>query len=242
MIVKTVFIDLDDTLWATTRNNQAALREVYLARGWARVIPSFEALREVYQPINDHLWHLYRMGEITKAELSVRRFKDPLEHFVPEVSRETLDEINADFLARTSTKKEVIPGAAELLVELRKRYRIVILSNGFTEVQRRKMTAAGLLPYIDDVVLSEMAGVNKPSKAIFDYALSRTRSRRSETVMVGDDWESDITGASNAGMPAVWFNPRRLPVPDEPLRVPLYRVTTLEEIPALLRGLVSFGG
>ena len=55
MIVKTVLIDLDDTLWATTRNNQSALREVYEAREWSRWIDSFETLRDVYQPINDHV-------------------------------------------------------------------------------------------------------------------------------------------------------------------------------------------
>lgn len=49
MIVKTVLIDLDDTLWATTRNNQSALREVYEAREWSRWIDSFETLRDVYQ-------------------------------------------------------------------------------------------------------------------------------------------------------------------------------------------------
>lgn len=239
MIVRTVFIDLDDTLWATTRNNQAALREVYEARGWSRVIPTFETLRDVYQPINDHLWHLYRMGEITKPELSVRRFREPLEHFMGPLSDEMIEEINTQFLSLTASKKEIIPGAVELLQALRERYRIVILSNGFTEVQRRKMTSAGLLPYVDHVVLSEMAGVNKPSKAIFDYALSYSRSRRSETVMIGDDWESDITGASNAGIPAIWFNPRGLATPDERLRVPLYQVRTLAEIPALLRSLTT---
>lgn len=240
MIVKTVFIDLDDTLWATTHNNQAALREVYEAREWSRVIPTFETLRDVYQPINDHLWHLYRIGEITKPELSVRRFREPLEQFMGPLSEEQIDEINTQFLSLTGSKKEIIPGAVELLEELRSRYKIVILSNGFTEVQTRKMTAAGLLPYIDHVVLSEMAGINKPSKAIFDYALSRSHSRRSETVMIGDDWESDITGASNAGIPAIWFNPHAKEVPDEPLRVPLYQIRELAEIPDLLRGLTTF--
>lgn len=240
MIVKTVLIDLDDTLWATTRNNQSALREVYEARGWSRWIDSFETLRDVYQPINDHLWHLYRIGEITKPELTVRRFKEPLEHFMGPLDESLLDEINRQFLSLTATKKETIPGAIELLQELRRRYRIVILSNGFMEVQHRKMTAAGILPYVDCIVLSEMAGINKPSKAIFDYALSRSRSRRSETVMIGDDWESDIQGADNAGLPAIWFNLRGQARSDEPLRVPLYEVSELSEIPSLLRSFTSF--
>ena len=210
MIVRAVLIDLDDTLWATTRNNQSALREVYEARGWSRWIDSFETLRDVYQPINDHLWHLYRVGEITKPELTVRRFKEPLEHFMGPLDEQLLDEINRQFLSLTATKKETIPGAIELLQELRRRYRIVILSNGFMEVQHRKMAAAGILPYVDCIVLS------------------------------GDDWESDIQGADNAGLPAIWFNLRGQARPDEPLRVPLYEVSRLSEIPPLLRSFTSF--
>lgn len=240
MIVKTLFLDLDDTLWATTRNNLNSLHEVYDARGWSDQIESFETLRDVYQPINEHLWHLYRMGEITKPELQYRRFKEPLEHFMGPLDDELLRDINREFLSRTAEKKEVIDGAMELLEELRQRYQLVVLSNGFVEVQYRKMTVAGILPYIDEVVLSEMAGVNKPSRAIFDYAFSRSHARREQTVMIGDDWESDILGASNAGIPVVWFNPRHLPRPDDPLRIPLYEVTSLAEIPSLLRGLTSF--
>lgn len=240
MIVKTVLIDLDDTLWATTRNNLASLRELYETRGWSEVIGTYEELEEVYQPINQQLWHLYRMGEITKPELQRRRFKEPLEHFMGSLDDDLIEEINREFLSRTAAKKELIPGAIELLEELRQRYRIVVVSNGFEEVQWRKMRTAGLLPYIDEVVLSETAGINKPHKAIFDYALSKASARRTETVMIGDDWESDITGASNAGLTAIWFNPAGLPRPADRLRVPLYEVASLGEIPPLLRRLVTF--
>lgn len=232
-LIKTVLIDLDETLWATRINNRDALEEVYHAHGWGEHFDSFETFFRKYEPHNDHVWDLYRIGTITKAELTLDRFRTPL---LPEISLtdEEILEINADFLSRAATKEKVIPGAIELLRELKSLYTIVILSNGFEEVQAQKMASSGLLPYIDHIVLSETAGANKPSRRIYDYAFSISRSRPSESIMIGDSWEADIIGAETAGIPAIWYNPMKLPTP-RPLRVPLHIITSLSEVIPILR-------
>lgn len=235
-MIKTVFIDLDDTLWATQENNRDALEEVFQARGWGRYFDTFDAFFDKYAPYNDHVWALYRTGSITKAELTIDRFRTPLSPEI-EMTDEEILEVNTDFLSRTSRKQKVIPGAIELLRALKPLYKVVILSNGFEEVQTRKMKSAGILPYIDHTVLSEMAGANKPSKEIFNHAFSLCGARPSETIMVGDSWEADIIGAENAGIPAIWFNPNHLPTPQE-LRVPLHVITSLDEIPPILRSYI----
>lgn len=50
------------------------------------------------------------------------------------------------------------------------------------------------------VILSEDLGVLKPWPAIFNFALSATQSELRESLMIGDSWEADITGAHGVGM------------------------------------------
>ena len=75
---------------------------------------------------------------------------------------------------------------------LRPSYRMYILSNGFREVQFKKLCNSGLAPYFKRMILSEDACIQKPHKEIFDFALKNTNSRRSESLMIGDSWEADI--------------------------------------------------
>lgn len=231
---KTILIDLDDTLWATQTNNKEAIHQLYLEEGWAGGYDSFDHFWSLYWPCNEALWHRYRHSEITKYELTIERFRRPLEairHF----TEEEILRFNERFLYLSSRKTGVVEGAIELLQYLRSLYKVVVVSNGFTEVQWRKMEVSGIAPYIDATVLSEEVGISKPYKGIFDQALSRSHTRRSEAIMIGDSWDADILGAQNAKLPSIWFNPSRLPFPEQVLRYPVAEVARLDEIPTLLR-------
>ena len=81
------------------------------------------------------------------------------------------------------------------------------------------------------MILSEDAGIQKPHKGIFDFALINTNSRRNETLMIGDCFEADIFGAHQSRIDQLWFNPQDLP-PQE--FTPTYTVKRLEEIKGIL--------
>ena len=139
--------------------------------------------------------------------------------------------VNNDFLQRTTTKTRLVEGAIELLEYLRPSYRMYILSNGFREVQDKKLRNSGLAPYFKRMILSEDAGIQKPHKGIFDFALINTNSRRNETLMIGDCFEADIIGAHQSRIDQLWFNPQGLP----PQKfTPTYTVSSLEEIKRIL--------
>lgn len=232
-MIKNIFIDLDETLWATRENNKEALKEVYNSRKWDTYFKDFESFFAKYEPHNDHVWDLYREGAITKQELTIDRFRTPL---LPEIelSDQEILEINTEFLERAAVKEKLLPGAIELLQDLHALYKLVIVSNGFEEVQAKKMDASGILPYIDYTILSESAGANKPSPKIFNYAFSVSKSRPAETIMIGDSWDADIIGAERAGIPAIWYNPRAIPTPRS-LKVPLHIISSLDEVMPILR-------
>lgn len=227
MRYKSVFIDLDDTLWDTYHNNKASLEEIFVDYHLDRHYASFEAFYDVYSPNNERLWAQYREGKIDRNTLIFDRFANVLQP-VGITSREEVLTINRDFLQRTTTKKRLIPGAIELLDYLSSfGYRLFILSNGFREVQYLKMKNTGLLPYFKRLILSEDAGIQKPNKRIFDYALINTNSRRKESIMIGDTWEADIIGAHNARMDRIWYNPEKL-LPKS--SIPFETITSLEEV------------
>ncbi|MDO4771224.1 YjjG family noncanonical pyrimidine nucleotidase [Porphyromonas sp.] len=238
-MIKTVFIDFDDTLWDTKGNNKETLKELYSLLDWGRGYGSFDVFWEKYYPYNEHLWALYRHGEISKKELMYNRFAHTLAP-VGITSEDDISEINSLFIGGTAKKTGVVEGAFALLEYLSSMYKVVILSNGFREVQRAKMTVSGIAPYIDHLVLSEDAGVSKPSKRIFDYAFSVTNSRPKETIMIGDSWEADIVGAQNARIPSIWFNPSgETRERDNIARMtPIYEVERLDQIPSLLRDML----
>ena len=139
--------------------------------------------------------------------------------------------MNHDFLMRTTTKSRIVPGAKELLEYLHPRYRLFILSNGFREVQYKKLCSAGLERYFERLILSEDAQIQKPHKGIFDFALQQTHSLRAESLMIGDCWEADIVGAYQSGIDQIWLNPKGLPTEGF---TPTYTVRSLAEIKEIL--------
>jgi putative hydrolase of the HAD superfamily len=116
--------------------------------------------------------------------------------------------------------RRALDGAIDLLVALRPHVRIGIVSNNLLDEQREKLALCGFEPFVDALVVSEEAGMSKPDPRIFHLALDRLGVPADSAVMVGDSWPADIVGARAAGVRAIWFNPRRLPRPDEPEGVP----------------------
>ncbi|MDO5524170.1 MAG: YjjG family noncanonical pyrimidine nucleotidase [Bacteroidia bacterium] len=227
---KNLFIDLDDTLWDIHQNGKECLEEIYLDYGYNRFYPTFNDYYNVYMPSNHHLWHLYRQGEIRKDELIVERFLVPVREFGIN-DAEYAKSLSDDFLDRTTRKTKLIDGTMDLLDYLKPNYRMHILSNGFREVQFKKIENSGLRPYFDKIILSEDAGINKPHPDIFTHALKSTNSRRAETLMIGDSWEADIVGARNSRIAQIWFNPAHIPADGFE---PTYTVQTLVDIKEIL--------
>ncbi|MDR2118590.1 MAG: YjjG family noncanonical pyrimidine nucleotidase [Tannerellaceae bacterium] len=231
MTYKSLFFDFDDTLWDTRSNNRECLEELYTDYRFNRYYASFEAFYDYYMPYNLTLWKQYREHQIDRKTLIVERFRHML---IPTgiTGAKAALRLNRDFLERTTRKTVLIDGTVELLEYLRPFYKMHILSNGFREVQYKKLTRSGLASYFSGVILSEDAGIQKPHKEIFDFALKNTNSRRHETLMIGDCWESDIAGAHRSKIDQLWFNPHRLPPAED--FTPTYTVCSLSEIRGIL--------
>ena len=217
MKYKDLFIDFDDTLYDTHGNAVIALSETFDYFHLDRYFEDPQVFYDAYWTANIDLWTQYAKGEITRDYLIVERFRRPLSVGKGiEVTKELCLEISDKFLDFCASKPGVIDGAHELMDYLkRKGYRMHMCSNGFHEVQYKKLDACSLHDYFNTIILSEDAGVNKPSKDYFDYALTVSGANRETTLMIGDNLRSDILGALNAGLDAMLFN--RWQVPSEEL-------------------------
>ncbi len=203
---RNLFIDLDDTVYDFSAASRESFLETYELLHYGRYFDSFEQYMSIYTPYNLELWRIYGEGKITKEELNRRRYSHPLE-VVGVNDQQLADTFCREALGRIPTKGNLVPGAIELLEYLSPKYRMYILSNGFKELQSRKMHTAGIDGYFDAVILSEDIGVNKPDSRLYRHALDHTTSALEESIMIGDMFDTDIVGAANIGMDSIYYNP-----------------------------------
>ena len=232
MKYKDLFIDFDDTLYDTYGNAVISLRETFEAFRLERFFADPQVFYDAYWAANIDLWTRYSKGEITRPYLIVERFRRPLSAGQGlDVTEPFCLEMSDKFLEFCSSKPGVVEGAHELMDYLKHQgYRMHMCSNGFHEVQYKKLAACGLKDYFDTIILSEDAGANKPSMQYFDYALRQSGADIATTIMIGDNLQTDIMGANRAGLDTILFNRWGI----EPSSVPTYMVETLRDIMKIL--------
>ncbi|MFJ2407067.1 HAD family hydrolase [Streptomyces xanthochromogenes] len=127
----------------------------------------------------------------------------------------------------------VNPGAIDGLGQLRAEdWKLGILTNGAADIQRAKITAAGLTNAVDAIVISEEIGVRKPDTHAFHTAVAQIGGSPSAPAwMVGDNPAGDIAGAHQAGLRTIWLRGRPWPADVD---TPYYSVDTIAEAITLL--------
>lgn len=227
---KNLFFDLDDTLWAFSLNARDTFEEMYLKYRYGRFFDSFQHFYALYQRRNVELWEEYGNGQVTKEELNRQRFLYPLQ-VVGAEDAALAKSFSDDFFAVIPTKSRLMPHAREVLEYLSPKYNLYILSNGFQELQRHKMRSSGIDGFFKKVVLSDDIGVLKPWPEIFHFALSATQSELRDSLMIGDSWENDITGAKRVGMHQAFYNAAgKTELPFQPT----YQLSDLKELMQIL--------
>lgn len=214
---KHIFFDLDHTLWDFDKNAEETLFELYNVYQLKNLgLNSVDVFIETYTANNHALWLDYHLGKIDKEVLRETRFKKTFTDLGISPNLIPLNFEN-DYVNICPTKTNLFPQTHQTLQYLQKKYQLHLISNGFKESTEYKVKNTALTPYFTNVIISEVVGINKPDKAIFEYALNMATAKISESVMIGDSIEADIRGAQNINMDAIYFNPNRNEKPNDVL-------------------------
>jgi putative hydrolase of the HAD superfamily len=138
---------------------------------------------------------------------------------------------------------ELIPSAAELVCELKRRgYKLALVADGPCGTFENLLTMHNLYHHFDALAISELVGVEKPDPRMFCHALDQLEIGRedySRTIMVGNNLARDIKGANALGMVSVWLDwaPRRPKIPADESEMPQYIIKSPVELLAVIEKL-----
>ena len=228
-MVKSIFLDLDDTILDFRRAERRAISETLRRFG----IDPTPAVVDRYHELNRQQWELLEEGKLTRPQVLTRRFDLLFSELGVDRSSQAAQ---AAYEAQLSQGHFFMPGARELLETLAPRYDLYLATNGTPVVQAGRIQSAGIAPYFKDIFISERLGANKPSPAFFQACFAAIPNfDPAAALVVGDSLTSDIRGARNVGLRSCWYNPEDLP--SRPDIVPDYTIHALEELPPLLERL-----
>ncbi|MES2409849.1 MAG: YjjG family noncanonical pyrimidine nucleotidase [Bacteroidota bacterium] len=198
-----IFFDLDHTLWDFDKNSILAFDKIF-----AEHHPTIDTnlFIEIYAPINQACWKLYQFDKITHQELRYTRLRQSFDILNYTISDEEIDRISHLYIEYMPDNNQLFDGAIEILNYLQPKYNLHIITNGFAEVQGKKIDNSGLGIYFKTITNSEMAGMKKPHASIFNYALSLANAKKGNAVMIGDCIDADVRGAIDFGMKAILFD------------------------------------
>lgn len=227
---KTIFFDLDHTLWDFETNSHETLAELYDSYSLhTRGVTSLKAFQEIFSEVNSDLWSQFDKGLIKGEVIREERFKRILAPF--EITDEALiGKLSHEYLYACPRKGALLQGALDTLNYLNEKYSLSLITNGFDEVQHMKLASGKIAHYFKHVVTSQQAGHKKPSREIFNYALGLHATTPDEAVMIGDNLETDIAGALNASVDAVYFNPKGINHDQSPH----HEIVSLNELQTIL--------
>lgn len=198
-----VFFDLDHTLWDFDKNSALTFEKIFKIN---HVGVNVDDFLTQYVPINLKYWRLYREDKIAKEDLRFTRLNETFKAINFEVNDELVHKLSEDYITYLSTFNHLFENTFEILDYLSENYSLHIITNGFDEVQYKKMSYSKIEHYFKTITNSENAGVKKPNPKIFNYALNLANTTANKSVMIGDSYEADILGAKNMGMDVVYFD------------------------------------
>ena len=221
MPIRALLMDIDDTLFDFQTSSRNALSIAFRALN----LPFTPEMWAHYRELDAEFWQRFERGEITKEALYVERFRVFFAEYGLEADPAAF---NTAYFCELGAQRNFMPHCEQALRQLHAQYKIFIVTNGNTEIQKRRIAASGMAQYFDRVFISEQMGCTKPDKLFYDIG----EAYRTQSIMIGDSFSSDMQGGRNAGIPTCLYGRAE---PEEPLCD--YAVTDLLELPALLASL-----
>ena len=205
--IRTITLDLDDTLWEIHPVIRRAEERLYswLGERYPRITEQFEPadIREVCtRVVERHADRAHDLTFLRRTVLMEVATAAGYREFLVDEAFAVFDEVRNDV--------DVFPEARPGLLALRERFTLIALTNGNADLEK-----VGIDDLFDGHVTAAMVGAAKPARPIFDAAVQAGGSGAEETLHVGDHPFYDVHGAREAGLRTVWVNRNGGEWPDE---------------------------
>lgn len=198
-----VLLDADGTLFDYEKAEAFALKNML---EYFNVLYSENMLR-MYKQKNDAIWKEFENKKIDAESLKSERFRRFFETAHIDADHREAGKKYLDFLRQADFQFDQ---SLEAMKYLKSRYKIVIITNGLTYVQEKRIGESDLMKFADSLIISESIGIPKPYKGIFDSAFaSVSHSDRDSSIIIGDSFSSDIMGGINYGIDTCWISAGR---------------------------------
>jgi len=228
--LRALFFDAGNTLlFPDTELTLAPL----IARG---IHPTEEALRSSERAVRDRDKH--PQGSTDDARGSRGYWSIYFDQLFSTLNLPADPELQKELIAcchKSTNWRRIVPRTCEILLELKRDYRLGVISNSDGGV-RQALAVAGIGDCFECVIDSANVGFEKPNPAIFRAALTAMNVRPDESVYVGDVYSIDILGAQAAGIRGILMDAYCVSVQDS-----CPRISSLAELPLLLRNLSDTG-
>lgn len=179
-----------------------------------------EALRVAYQRIGDEEREKLRADtgvfypEIQLETVFLRLYDEaPSKHrcFVSLRAKKDramwLQMIAATFRSLSMRRLLLYPRVKDVLTAIRAQgCGIYLLSNAQRLFTVSELEMLGIQDYFDAIYLSSDYGMAKPEAAFFEYLLNEQGLEKKKTVLVGNDWSSDMLIAAKCGVDGIFLN------------------------------------
>ncbi|WP_298239201.1 YjjG family noncanonical pyrimidine nucleotidase [uncultured Algibacter sp.] len=214
--ISDVFFDLDHTLWDFDKNSALTFEKIFEIND---ISVNTAYFLQHYVPINLKYWKLYREEKIEKEALRFARLNEAFLAIGIKIKEPLIYKLSEDYIAYLTTFNHLFDNTLEILDYLSLKYKLHIITNGFDEVQQKKIEKSGIDGYFKTITNSEMVGVKKPNPKIFNFAINKANTHIDKSIMIGDSYEADILGAKNIGMDVVFFDIHGITLDEDMKRV-----------------------
>jgi len=198
-----IFFDLDHTLWDFDRNSALTFDTIFKKN---KINIDLNEFLNQYKTINLQYWKLYRNEKVDKKVLRFGRLNDTFLALNFNVERDIINQLSEDYITYLTDNNYLFDNTIEILDYLSLKYNLHILSNGFEEVQYKKLNRSNIYHYFKTITNGETIGVKKPNPQIFYHAIEKAKTSINRSIMIGDGYEADILGALNIGMDVIFFD------------------------------------
>ena len=196
--IRTITLDLDDTLWELHPVIRRAEERLYawLGENYPRITEQFEpaALREVRaRVVQEHADRAHDLTFLRQTVLMEVATAAGYREFLVDEAFAVFDEVRNDVV--------MFPEVRPALLALKKRFTLIAVTNGNADLKR-----IGIGDLFDGHINAAIAGAAKPDRQIFDAAVRAGGAGVEQTLHVGDHPFYDVHGAREAGLRTAWVN------------------------------------